>query len=166
MSNGFQFYEGTTSDSATTPKITVRKGGVLILTKAAVDMLGEDVTHVQIGYNEKTRAVGIRRATEDARGRYRLRSQRNSPSRLIDGKRLFMHHGLIAEKARAFNVEKFGDDGIIGFTLTAEPEAAEAAPKVDAKAGKARDGSRRPRARGGSRRWPPGPIPSPWEPGR
>ena len=40
MSNGFQFYEGTTSDSASTPKITVRKGGVLILTKAVVDMLG------------------------------------------------------------------------------------------------------------------------------
>ncbi len=134
MSNGFQFYEGTTTDSATTPKITVRKGGVLILTKAAVEMLGDDVTHVQIGYNEKTRAVGIRSATEDARGRYRLRDQRNSPSRLIDGKRLFTHHGLPAEKARCFKVEKFGD-GIIGFTLTAETEAAEE-PKTDAKGGK------------------------------
>ncbi len=134
MSNGFQFYEGSTSDSATTPKITVRRGGVLILTKAAVEMLGEDVTHVQIGYNEKTRAIGIRGATEDARGRYRLRNQRNSPSRLIDGKRLFTHHGLIAEKARAFKVEKFGD-GIIGFTLTAETEAAEE-PMTDAKGGK------------------------------
>ena len=60
MSNGFQFYEGTTSDSATTPKITVRKGGVLILTKAAVDMLGDDVKHVQIGYNDETKAIGIR----------------------------------------------------------------------------------------------------------
>ncbi len=116
--------EGSTSDSATTPKITVRRGGVLILTKAAVDMLGDDVTHVQIGYNEKTRAVGIRRATEDARGRYRLRDQRNSPSRLIDGKRLFTHHGLIAEKARAFKVEKFGDE-IIGFILTDEAGAAD-----------------------------------------
>ncbi len=136
MSNGFQFYEGTKSDSATTPKITVRRGGVLILTKAAVDMLGDDVTHVQIGYNDETKAIGIRGATEEARGGYTLRRQKNSPSRLVDGKRLFTHHGLIAEKARSFKVEKYGD-GIIGFTLTDETEAAKAEPKADAKAGKA-----------------------------
>ena len=135
MSNGFQFYEGTKTDSATTPKITVRKGGVLILTKAAIDKLGEDVTHVQVGYNEKTRAIGIRRADEDARGRYRLRDQRNSQSRLIDGKRLFVHYGLTATKARSFEVEEFGE-GIIGFTMTAEPEAVEPEPKkTDAKGG-------------------------------
>ena len=136
MSNGFQFYEGSTTDSATTPKITVRKSGVLILTQAAVAMLGDGVTHVQIGYNEDDKALGIRSATEDARGRYRLRSQKSRQSRLIDGKRLFAHHGLTAGKARSFEVEQFGD-GIIGFTMTDEAEVAETETKADAKGTKA-----------------------------
>ena len=156
MSNGFQFYEGTTSDSATTPKITVRKGGVLILTKAAVDMLGDDVKHVQIGYNDETKAIGIRGATEDARGGYTLRKQKSSPSRLIDGKRLFKHHGLSAEKSRSFGVEQFGE-GIIGLTLTDETEAVEAAPKTDAKAAPKTDAKAAPKtdakgAKAGGRR--------------
>ena len=41
MSNGFDFYEGTASEN-TTPRITVRKGGQLVLTSGAVDMLGDD----------------------------------------------------------------------------------------------------------------------------
>ncbi len=45
MSNGFQFFEGATSESTTAPRITVRKGGVLVLTQAAVEMLGDGVTH-------------------------------------------------------------------------------------------------------------------------
>ncbi len=63
MSNdGFEFFEGTTSTSSTTPRVTVRRAGQLILTQAAVDLLGDGVTHVQLGYNPKTKAVGIRPA--------------------------------------------------------------------------------------------------------
>ena len=45
-------------------------------------MLGEDVDHVQLAYNAKKGVVGIRGAGENAKGRYRLRSQKNSGSRL------------------------------------------------------------------------------------
>ncbi len=44
----FEFYQGTTSEN-TAPKITIRKGGQLVLTSGAVEMLGENVDHVQIG---------------------------------------------------------------------------------------------------------------------
>lgn len=44
----FEFYQGTPSEN-TAPKITVRKGGQLVLTSGAVTMLGDDVDHVQIG---------------------------------------------------------------------------------------------------------------------
>ena len=117
MSNGFLFFEGNTTESASTPKITVRKGGMLILTKAAIDMLGDEVTHVQLAFNPKDRAIGLRGATEDCRGCYRLRAQRNSVSRMVDGKRLFALHGLTAEKAQSYGVEQYGD-GIIGFQLS------------------------------------------------
>ncbi len=73
----FEFYQGTASEN-TAPKITVRKGGQLVLTSGAVAMLGDDVDHVQLGYDRKTKVVGIRGAGEDAEGRYRLRSQKNS----------------------------------------------------------------------------------------
>ena len=43
MSNGFQFFEGTTTESATAARITVRKGGILVLTRAAIAMLGDEV---------------------------------------------------------------------------------------------------------------------------
>ena len=92
--NGFEFFAGNTTKSATTPEITVRKGGLLILTQAAVAMLGEDVTHVRIGYNNDTRAVGICPAAETDSGRYTLRKQKNSVSRSVDGKRFFKHHEL------------------------------------------------------------------------
>ena len=49
MSNGFKFYEGITSENSAAPRVTVRKGGVLVLTQAAVDLLGDGVTHVQLG---------------------------------------------------------------------------------------------------------------------
>ena len=116
MSNGFQFYEGTSTESASRPKITVRRGGVLVLTSAAVAMLGEDATHVQIGYNPETKAIGLRGAPEDCKGCYRLREQRNSASRLVDGKRVFKHHGLTAEKSQSYDAEDFGD-GLIGFRM-------------------------------------------------
>ena len=42
----FEFYEGSVSEG-TAPKITVRKGGQLVLTSGAVDMLGDDLEFVK-----------------------------------------------------------------------------------------------------------------------
>ena len=112
----FDFYEGPTTDSTSHPRITVRRGGLMVLTQAAVEMLGEGVERVQIGFNPETRAIGLRAADNGARGSYRLREQRNSVSRLVDGKRVFAHHGLTMEKARTFDAQDFGD-GLIGFVL-------------------------------------------------
>ncbi len=52
MSNGFDFYEGTASEN-TNPRITVRKGGQLVLTSGAVEMLGNDVEFVELAYNAR-----------------------------------------------------------------------------------------------------------------
>ena len=116
---GFQFYEGTTTESATAARITVRKGGILVLTQAAIEMLGDDVAAVQVGYNPETRAIALRPAALGTRGAYQLRSQRNSVSKLVDGKRVFRHHRLKAETSTSYDAEDFGD-GLVGFTL---PEA-------------------------------------------
>ncbi len=115
MANGFDFYEGTATEN-TTPRITVRKGGQLVLTRGAVEMLGEGVEHVQIGYNAETQVVGIRAAGEDAKGRYRLRSQGTNGLHLVTGKRFFAHYGLDVLKARTFDAEKI-EDGLVGFSL-------------------------------------------------
>ncbi len=115
----FEFYQGNASEN-TTPKITVRKGGQLVLTSGAVDMLGDDVEFVQLAYNATKGVVGIRGAGEDAQGRYRLRSQKNSGSRLVTGKRFFTHNGLKIDKAKTFDAEAY-DGGIVGFKLTDEP---------------------------------------------
>jgi hypothetical protein len=118
MANGFSFYEGTTTEN-TSPRITVRKGGQLVLTRGAVDMLGEGVEHVQVGYNAKTQVVGIRAAGEDAKGRYRLRPQGSNGLHLVTGKRFFAHYGLDVSKARTFDAEKI-EDGLVGFTLAGD----------------------------------------------
>ncbi len=116
MSTDFDFYEGPTTESSESPRITVRRGGLMVLTRAAALMLGEGATHVQIGFNSKTQAIGLKSAVKGARGSYRLREQRNSVSRLVDGKRVFAHHGLTVDKARSFDAEDFGD-GVVGFLL-------------------------------------------------
>ena len=113
---GFEFFEGAQSESGTRPQITVRRGGLMVLTRATVDMLGDDVEHVQLGFNPKTQVIGIRAADDEAQGRYRLRSQKKSPSRLIGGKRFFSHYDLSVDKARTFEAEDFGN-GIVGFRL-------------------------------------------------
>ncbi len=123
MSNGFEFFEGAATASTTAPRITVRRTGQLILTQAAAAMLGDGVTHVQLGYNQETQAVGIRSAAEDAKGRYRLRTQPNGVSFLVDAKRFFAHHGVSLGKARGFAVEDFGD-GVVGFRFEAGGEQA------------------------------------------
>ena len=132
----FEFFQGTLSESSTRPQITVRRGGLMVITRAAVDMLGDAVTHVQLAYDAKTGTVGIRTATEDTAGAYRLRTQPKGPSRLVSGKRFFQHHGLTVDKAHTYTAETFGN-GIVGFRLTAaeatEP-AADATPTPAKKA--------------------------------
>ncbi len=129
----FQFFEGTDTESTAVAKITVRRGGILVLTQKAVEMLGEGVTHVQVGFDAKSRAIGLRGAEPGTRGCYRLRQQGKSVSRLVDGKRVFAHHALKADKARSFPAQEFGD-GVIGFTFP-EPEApAEEPAKAPARA--------------------------------
>ncbi len=131
----FEFYEGHATHSATAAEITVRRGGVLVLTAATVEMLGKGTTHVQLGFNPSSRAIGLKAASEGVRGAYRLRTQSNSVSRLVDGKRLFAHHGLNAEKAQRFGAEDFGN-GVVGFRLpeatevTAKPSKPAARPKA------------------------------------
>jgi hypothetical protein len=140
MTTGFEFFEGAATVSTTAPRITVRRTGQLVLTQAAVAMLDEGVTHVQIGYNDKTKAVGIRSVPEDAKGRYRLPTQPNGVSYLVDGKRFFAHHGVTLEKARGFAIEDFGG-GVVGFQFehtAAKGEEEPAAEKVERTAPTAR----------------------------
>lgn len=124
----FEFYEGAKTDGATKAQVTVRKGGQLVLTQAAVAMLGEGATHVQVGYDPDSRAIGIRAADEATQGRYRLRAQGTSGRRLVDGKRLFALHGIEMDRAQTFDAEDFGD-GIVGVTLPDGEANAEKAPK-------------------------------------
>ncbi len=139
----FEFYQGTASEN-TTPKITIRKGGQLVLTTGAVAMLGDDVDHVPIGYDVKTRVVGLRAAGENAEGRYRLRIPKKGDSRLVTGKRFFAHYGLKVDKARTFDAEEY-EGGIVGFKLiTDEPVKVEApVPALAKKAPARKTGGRR-----------------------
>ena len=115
--HGFDFYEGTATAHSQEPRITVRRGGLMVITPAAVDLLGDDVTHVQLGLNPKTNMVAIRKADAKAKGRYRLRTQKNSPMLLVGGKKFFTHNNLTIDKAESFDATKIAD-GLVGFTLT------------------------------------------------
>jgi hypothetical protein len=128
MTNDFTFFEGAATVNSTTPRVTVRKTGQLVLTEAAVAMLGDDVEAVQIGFDPKARAVGIRPAVEGGRGTLKLRRQPNGRSRLIDAKRFFAHQGLAVETARGLAVEEFGG-GIVGFRLPEGGAVSEEAAK-------------------------------------
>ena len=136
MSTEFEFFEGTATVNSTTPRVTVRKAGQLVLTEAAVAMLGEGVEAVQIGYNAKSRVVGIRPAADGVRGALKLRAQPNGRSRLVDAKRFFSHRALAIDKARGLEVEDFGG-GIVGFRLPEEGagEMLTEAPATSAKSG-------------------------------
>ena len=120
MSNDFDFFEGSAS-RARIPKITVRRGGLIALTPGAVAMLGENASYVQVGFNRETQAVGLRIAPENAKGRYRLRHQTSSQSRLVDTRSFFAHHGLTFERATTFDAEDFGD-GMVGFYLAEDDQ--------------------------------------------
>ena len=106
------------------------------------DEVGEGVTHVQIGYDVETKVVGIRPAAEDAKGRYRLRTQGTNGLHVVTGKRFFAHYGLEIEKARTFTAETF-ESGIVGFKLTEESDGAQTKG-----AGKKAGGGRRSRKAG------------------
>ena len=135
----FEFFEGARTDNRA-PKITVRRSGQVSMTGAAVALLGEGVTAVQLGYDTTTKAVGIRPAPEGSRGRYKLRQQDNR-SGLVDGRRFFAHHGLTLTEARTFDAEAFGQ-GIVGFRFT-EPGAAPAAEVETIERKPARGGKRK-----------------------
>jgi len=135
MSTEFAFFEGTATVNSTSPRVTVRKAGQLVLTEAAVAMLGEGVEHVQIGFNAKSRVVGIRPAADGVRGALKLRAQPNGRSRLVDAKRFFAHRALAIDKTRGLEVEDFGA-GVVGFRLPEVEEGnAEAPPAKAAKGG-------------------------------
>ena len=112
----FVVFEGNLSESSSKPQITVRRGGLMVLTRAAADLLGENVERVQLAYDRNTETVGIRAASDDAPGAYLLRSQTKSPNRLVGGRRFFNHHGVSTEKAVTFDAVKYGD-GLIGFRM-------------------------------------------------
>lgn len=40
--DGFEFFQGHISQSSSKPQITVRRGGLMVFTVAAVEMLGDD----------------------------------------------------------------------------------------------------------------------------
>ena len=121
----FHFFDGSRTDS-TTPSIRLRPTGQMVLNSAALELLGDGTTHVQVGFNADTQTVALRSAPEGARGRYRLRKQGRS-GRLVDSRRFFAHLELEIPKARSFEVESFGND-LVGFHLT---EASEAVPADD-----------------------------------
>ena len=129
-SNGFDFFEGARTETKA-PQITVRRSGQMVLTSAAVALLGDGVTHVQFGFDPKTGAVALRAATEETKGHYRLRAQANGSS-LVDGRRFLGHHGLKLEKAQRFSAEAFGD-GMVGFHLPEAVAASDADPGKSAK---------------------------------
>ena len=118
----FQFFDGShTTTSA--PRITLRRGGLIALNPAAVKLLGDGTTHVQVGYDDEKGAIGVRPAGPDAVGKYVLRKPPKGDSRIVNGKRLLEHHGIQADAAKGYEVQDFGE-GIIGFYLNGEPKGA------------------------------------------
>ena len=131
MTTGFQFFEGTRSTTQA-PQVTVRRSGQMVLTPAAVAMLGDDATHVQFGYDPDTRTVALRSAPKGAKGRYRLRAQSNGSS-LVDGRRFMAHYDVKVEKAQRFPAEELAE-GMVGFRMTDELTAADTETADDTEA--------------------------------
>jgi len=136
----FEFFEGGISVNSTRPQITLRRGGVIVITRAVAVMLGDAFTHIQLAYNPKTRAIGLKAATASTPGAYLLRPQTKGPNRLIGGKRFFAHHGLEVDKASTHEATDFGN-GIVGFILPGP-----AAPAAPAAANAAAENSSTPKA--------------------
>ena len=131
--NDFVFFDSSKASKSMSPKITVRRGGALVINEKATAMFGDGVTHVQICYSGKTRAVGLRAAEPEDPGTFRMQQHKNIKGCLVNAGPMFKHHGLEIERATSFDVEDFGD-GIYGLTLPGGPEsergpASEAKPK-------------------------------------
>ena len=122
----FEFFEGNLSESNSSPQVTVRRGGLMVLSAAAAEMLGEGVEKVQLAYDRSSKTVGIRAASGDAPGAYLLRHQAKSPNRLVGGKRFFTYNGIPTEKAATFEAVRYGD-GLIGFRMSGGGVEVEAA---------------------------------------
>ena len=144
-----EFFEGARTESKA-PQVTVRRSGQMVLTAAAVAMLGEGVTHVQFGFDADNRAVALRPAPKGAKGRYRLRAQTNGSS-LVDSRRFLAHHGVEQTKAETFPAEEFGG-GIVGSGSTRRRARPEATPRR-----RPRPRPPRPSRRGSPSRSRPGP---------
>ena len=114
--HGFDFFEGTTNAKSNEPRVTIRRGGLMVITPAAVDILGDNVTHVQLGLNAKTNTVALRKADDKDKGRYRLRTQKNSPMLLVGSKKFFTHHNLNIDEAKTFDATQIAK-GLVGITL-------------------------------------------------
>ena len=114
--NDFQFFEGPSAVSTLEPRVTIRKNGMLTLSRGAVEMLGADSTHVRFGIDPKTNSVGLQAVPSGTNGGYLLRSPKKGHSKIVDGKRFFTHLGLSFAKSQSFDAERFGD-GIVGFRL-------------------------------------------------
>ena len=127
---GFEFFEGQTTRNQDDPRITIRKGGLLVLNSGALALLPAGTTHVQLGYDAEHRAVAIRPAKAKEKGSYTLRESRHgNQSRLVQGRIFFAHYGLPAESAQRFVAEDFGD-GMVGFHLQATEPMTEAEPET------------------------------------
>ena len=116
MSANFEFFVNSQTPKNNDPRITVRRQGVLVLTEKAAKMLGENVEYVQIGYDAKSRSVGIRAADSNASGRYRMRDLKNATF-LVNAKPMFKHYNVEIDRAQSYDVEVF-DKGLIGVTLS------------------------------------------------
>lgn len=104
---------------------------------------------MQLAFNRKTGAAGIRAAAAGTPGSYRLRHQKKGAGRQITGKRFFLHFGLdLTAPARSFDVTDFGG-GLIGFTFEVKPaapaeEVPSAAPATKPAAGRPARSNRKP----------------------
>ena len=128
----FEFFEGVVSERAGKPRITVRRGGLMVITRAAAELLGDSVELVQLAFDRATGAVGMRAAEKGAPGAYRLRAQYKGPNWTVGGRRFFDHYGIDTGKATTFDVTDFGD-GIIGFVMTPEGGSTVTGPKASGK---------------------------------
>lgn len=117
----FEFFHGTASEGMTTPRITIRRGGLMVLTQKAVEMMGDKVEYVLLAFDPANRVVGVQACEEGTPGCYLLRHQPKGTHRTIGGKRFFKHYGVPVDRAESFDAEEFGD-GIIGFRLEGDIE--------------------------------------------
>jgi len=97
----FQEYKrgaGARKGSTTEPTITITRGGLFSINRAAYDML-ERPDYVALLYDRRNRAIAFKKAGKDDDNAYPVRKQGNSASYLVSGKAFLQFIG-----------EKFGDE--------------------------------------------------------